>query len=433
MAIVGITCEKDGTLIQRLPVNTKVAIGLGPSGQKNHPEKLDAFVFLRRGAGESDWVQDEKLMAHYSPKCKHPFGETCPDCCRMVNVLFLDDDIDHILKTEYAWWTQTNKKCWGDGLTATRRTEEFPNGAKWTPCGDECPDLKREAKRCKPSGDLYFLFQDFPSLGSVCRLHTSSVKSIKNLYGGLSQISAVMDGKLAGVPVPLQVSWEKTSYKDKDGKERPTEVPILGFKTDLLELTENIEKMANLFSVARKALGASRAVVVEDETAKAAEISAEFNQKALPEAPESAKATEPPPPAEKAAPAAATPPPQASQPASEKPKSEKPKVEKLAVKFHGMPKAMTENAIASGPNKGKPFWKLKLEAAGGDVTLLVFSRTVREKIDGAIKRSQEVELDCESQVRAENSFTKVNDVAFLTKTPEPEPAGEEPPADWMLD
>jgi hypothetical protein len=67
------------------------------------------------------------------------------------------------------------------------------------------------------------------------------------------------------------------------------------------------------------------------------------------------------------------------------------------------------------------------------VTLLVFSSTVREKIDGAIKRSQEVELDCESQVRAENSFTKVNDVVFLTKTPEPEPAGEEPPADWMLD
>jgi hypothetical protein len=283
------------------------------------------------------------------------------------------------------------------------------------------------------------MLADYPELGTICRLHTSSYHSIRQIHSALVEIQGITGGRLTGLTVPMVVSPQQTTFDD-NGKKRTTTIYTLSIQLrsqDMQNLLGSMTKMAGVFESTRKALGAKHIVVVEDESDRAAEIPPEFPRrdepKALPEAPESAKATEPPPPAEKAAPAAATPPPQASQTASEKPKSEKPKVEKLAVKFHGMPKAMTENAIASGPNKGKPFWKLTLEAAGGDVTLLVFSSTVREKIDGAIKRSQEVELDCESQVRAENSFTKVNDVVFLTKTPEPEPAGEEPPADWMLD
>jgi hypothetical protein len=270
------------------------------------------------------------------------------------------------------------------------------------------------------------------------RIHTASERSIKNLNSALLYICSRTGNRLAGVTIPIKVTKEKATPIDKKtGMAMETWVPILSVGGSFDKIIEDSMETLKAYEETRKLFAGKVPRPYEEEADRAAEIPAEFpnksEPKALPEAPESAKATEPPPPAEKAAPAAATPPPQASQPASEKPKSEKPKVAKLAVKFHGMPKAMTENAIASGPNKGKPFWKLTLEAAGGDVTLLVFSSTVREKIDGAIKRSQEVELDCESQVRAENSFTKVNDVVFLTKTPEPEPAGEEPPADWMLD
>ena len=47
--IIGVTHDQDGRVIQRLSVSTKVSIGLPPNGDRNHPTKLDHFVFLRLG------------------------------------------------------------------------------------------------------------------------------------------------------------------------------------------------------------------------------------------------------------------------------------------------------------------------------------------------------------------------------------------------
>ena len=46
--IIGVTHDQDGRVIQRLSVSTKVSIGLPPNGDRNHPTKLDHFVFLRK-------------------------------------------------------------------------------------------------------------------------------------------------------------------------------------------------------------------------------------------------------------------------------------------------------------------------------------------------------------------------------------------------
>ena len=412
--IVGITCEKDGSVIQRLPVNTKVAIGIGPSGDKNYPEKVDAFLFLKRGPGGTEWVKDEKLMAHYAPKCKHGFGETCPDCCRSVNILFLDDDIEHILPNEYAWWSKTNKKCWGDGLKATRRNNQFPDGAPWSPCGEACPDLQE--KRCKPSADLYFLLADFPSLGSVCRLHTSSARSIKNLFGGLNQIAAITDGKLAGVPIPLQVSWEKTSYTGKDGKDHPTEVPILGFKTNIIELIENIDKMAQLFSAVRKALGAGRAVVVEPEVEKAAEISGEFAQKALPEAPAAPSVSDQPSGSTQAAP------PTTQEAAKPEP------VETEPATYTGLPKSLKQMKVGRGPNKGKIFWKAVLQHETGEVEILIDRPDLGESFEKAIKQAREIQVVCEVRTQASSHAIVAQEIAYTAKVEAP----PEEDGGWMF-
>src|SRR5437588_8856078 len=114
----------------------------------------------------------------------------------------------------HAFWTQTGCKCHGelvqiansDGLRsemqATRRTQKHPEGEPWPgnykytdgvkkgqpvePCGDGCPDLERGD--CRPSGDLYFMLEKFPRLGAICRVHTSSYRSIRSLSNGLMQI-----------------------------------------------------------------------------------------------------------------------------------------------------------------------------------------------------------------------------------------------------
>ena len=46
--IVGVTHDHDGRVVQWLSVSTKVSIGLPPNGDRNHPTKLDHFVFLRK-------------------------------------------------------------------------------------------------------------------------------------------------------------------------------------------------------------------------------------------------------------------------------------------------------------------------------------------------------------------------------------------------
>src|SRR4051812_47539682 len=141
MAIVGVTVSETGEAIQRLAVTTKVAIGEVVRTQNGtRPNKLDHFIFLRKGI-KLEWEPDPVLMKH--------FGEAC----REVSIILLDDEIENVFRTEYAWWSKTEKKCWGDGRKAIRRTPDNPDGQDWTPCGDDCPELN--ANTCKPSGDLY--------------------------------------------------------------------------------------------------------------------------------------------------------------------------------------------------------------------------------------------------------------------------------------
>ncbi len=159
--IIGVTHDQDGRVVQRLSVSTKVSIGLPPNGDRNHPTKLDHFVFLRKRktAGGVEWEPDPELIQHY--------GEQC----RELHIMLIDDDIENVFLSSYAWWTATERKCSGDGASAIRRTSEKPGGQPWTPCGNGCPELA--AGQCKPSGDLRFVLADFPRLGSVCRIHTT--------------------------------------------------------------------------------------------------------------------------------------------------------------------------------------------------------------------------------------------------------------------
>jgi hypothetical protein len=66
--IIGVTHDPDGRVVQRLSVSTKVSIGLPPNGDRNHPTKLDHFVFLRKkqSANRVEWEADPELTRHVS-------------------------------------------------------------------------------------------------------------------------------------------------------------------------------------------------------------------------------------------------------------------------------------------------------------------------------------------------------------------------------
>jgi hypothetical protein len=82
--IVGITHDSDGRAIQRLSVSTKIAIGLPPNGDRNHPIKLDHFVFLKKKTGKEglQWELDPELMAHYGLGYKPSDGRNFQELTR---------------------------------------------------------------------------------------------------------------------------------------------------------------------------------------------------------------------------------------------------------------------------------------------------------------------------------------------------------------
>jgi hypothetical protein len=273
--IVGITHDSDGRAIQRLSVFTKVAIGLPPNGDRNHPTKLDHLVFLRKKKAQEglEWEPDPELMAHYG------------DNCRSFHIVLLDNDIENVFPTSYAWWTATERRCWGDGNFAIRRTKEKPGGMRWSPCGAGCEELG--SGLCKPNGDLHFVLADFPRLGSVCRIHKTSYRSIRQIYSALEEIQTFTAGRLAGLTAKLVVRPEETTYFDlKDKQKKSTTIWALSLEVegeDMRKLVSNLTENAHVFAESRKLLGDGQVLkVIEEEKEQAQEFATEFNSNEAP-------------------------------------------------------------------------------------------------------------------------------------------------------
>ena len=268
--IIGVTHDQDGRVVQRLSVSTKVSIGLPPNGDRNHPTKLDHFVFLRKKktANRVEWEIDPDLTKHYGEQCRN------------LHIMLIDDDIENVFPSSYAWWTATERKCWGDGVTATRRTAEKPGGQPWTQCGSGCPELS--SGQCKPGGDLRFVLADFPRLGSVCRIHTCSYRSIRQIHSALQEIQTFTGGRLAGITAKLTVRPEEATYFDrKEKRKKTTSIWALSLEVegeDMQKLIANLTENARLFAETRKLLGSGGKVfeVVEDEQEQAPEVATEF-------------------------------------------------------------------------------------------------------------------------------------------------------------
>ncbi len=300
MGILGLTHDENGVALERLPVTIKVAIGEGPQpGEQNgHPRRLDHFVFKRKT------LQGQDVVWEPATDIAKVHGEKPTE----LGIIFLNDDPREVLRTEYAWWTTAGYKCHGElvqiengsgvkyEMRAIRRTQKHPEGEPWPgsykysdgpkkgqpvePCGDGCPDLDRGD--CRPSGDLYFILEKFPMFGAICRLHTSSYRSVRNLSNGLMQIRRLNGGRLTAIKAILKASPEKISYSDRDGTRHTSVAHILSLEigaTDLRTLVANMTEPGRLLDQGRSAFDLSQGgqyVVRETDTERAGEIAGEF-------------------------------------------------------------------------------------------------------------------------------------------------------------
>lgn len=124
------------------------------------------------------------------------------------------------------------------------------------------------------------MLERFPRLGAICRLHTSSYRSIRNLSNGLMQVRRLNGGRLAGVKATLKATPERVSYNDRSGVNHATVVHILSLEVggrDLLSLLAGMDETAKLFQQGCSSTGVGAQYMVrEPEAERAREIAGEF-------------------------------------------------------------------------------------------------------------------------------------------------------------
>lgn len=277
MPIIGVTHDRDGKARISRSVTTKVAIGLAPTGNSNFPKRLDHFALLKKvqvGTSEIRWEIDQDLTRHYG------------DNCREIWIVFLDDEIDSVFRTEYAAYVKRGKWCAGDGNSAQRR-DLGRDGKQWSemkpykgPCAEGgCPNLhdEKNAMPCAPSGDLYFMLADFPTLGSICRIHTSSYQSIRQIYSALQDLRRITGGRLMGVTAKLFVHPDKNVYEQGGATKTGTKW-VLGLElraADMAGMQTKMLETARVFNQIKGELS-GQVLDIEDDEERGPEIAAEF-------------------------------------------------------------------------------------------------------------------------------------------------------------
>jgi Recombination directionality factor-like len=300
MGILGLTHDEKGVALEKLPVAIKVAIGEGPDpdDENGNPRALFHFVFKRKvmRGGSVYWES--------APDIAEVYGEKPTK----LGVIFLHDDPREVFPSEYALWTRRGRFCHGElvqivngsgahyKMQAIRRTREHPEGEPWPGerkyldglqkgqpvegCGAGCPEL--ESGNCGPSGDLYFILEQFPSLGAICRLHTGGKTSVPNLSNAVAQLHSWNGGRLKGVKAVLKVTPEMRWHPGKSGGWETSIVPILSLEiggTTLESLITNMTEPARVFEKAhavRPNHERGPYVVRESEEERASEIADEF-------------------------------------------------------------------------------------------------------------------------------------------------------------
>lgn len=233
--IHGVTHDAEGEPLRRQVVAYKLGHGFGPTEKQNFPgQKKQMFVSARTAAGGKfggTFVED----VEFTKELEATYGSPLMEC----DIILLSNDPEEIFRTELAYRTQDRANsllCHGNGKYATRKWRMFTEAEQQayredsgftgpiapttefeiSTCGDACP--YRQDRKCKPSGDLYFMFPERVQHGSVATLHTSGHESVKRLVSSIHQIKNEIEphgGSLRMLRVKLVMRPYRAKYVDK--------------------------------------------------------------------------------------------------------------------------------------------------------------------------------------------------------------------------
>jgi hypothetical protein len=202
------------SLLPRLAEIGKLKIGckgqkrLSKQGKEYRlPQKLDHFVATKLTKDKSDnFITDEVIMGKIGKNC------------REIDMILCYDSIEKDFLNSLALYAGRKCICRGDGETAIQQ-QKIPDGKggfkkdkkgydlrepKEVKCAEDgCLFLVN--KQCKPNGILSMILPDSGYIGGVHKIRTTSWNSIRNILSSLSVIASQTGGKLAGIPLKLQI------------------------------------------------------------------------------------------------------------------------------------------------------------------------------------------------------------------------------------
>lgn len=232
--IFGVTVDEEGRPLKRMIVSRKLGVGLPPNDTRNYPVRYDHFITSKRTGKKGEFELDKEFTAHLGKIYGEPLME--------LDVILRSNNREEIFRSEYAWRTQDRSNamlCHGDGHDAVRKWKAFTPEERLAiggtyrdndeieikTCGDQagkpiCPHLA--AKKCKPSGDLYFMFPEDPIFGSMATLHTGGWEGVRRLAASLALIEKEIEpygGQLNGMRLKIVAQHYPVRYQDPKTKQ----------------------------------------------------------------------------------------------------------------------------------------------------------------------------------------------------------------------
>ena len=197
------------------------------------------------------------------------------DNTREIPIILLYDEISMNFRTSYAYYTSRSCVCRGDGKNANRMIKNDKNElieTEVTCPGTNCPEVQN--KKCKPNGILSAILPMKKKVGGVYKFRTTSWNSVQNILSALAYIAHQTGGKLAGIPLQLEMVTKNT---EKHGNVETMNLVYNGVESDLqkaalIETTRREKYKLDIKQYEKKAIE-SGAV---DDNDDPAEIEAEF-------------------------------------------------------------------------------------------------------------------------------------------------------------
>ncbi len=198
-----------------------------------YPRKVAYFQFTRPIMGDDG---AEVYIPDFDAIEAHSFGVR-PGPPTEIDIMFLDDSP---FAGGYQYWSASELKCSGDGENAlrvlsmattpeekllaidaqARGNKHFPVvGGCWTcncPYSKETPGPKGPIPApCKPGANIRFQLIGSIRVGGTAFFHTSSFRSIVQIFSAIERIKDLTGGRIAGIPLKMVVRSHVTNHNNQ--------------------------------------------------------------------------------------------------------------------------------------------------------------------------------------------------------------------------